>query len=265
MRNDALYPAFVTMIFLAAASAGCGSGDDGLALPYMPNETMIIGPEGTDVEGTPSGDDCIQVVDGECVQPQDECGDGAYADVLLDSDGEVIETVCLPIEPDTVLVEVEDGVATVPDNEAVVDLGYGFDGDVRVEGTGGVLYGDSPDETVIDGNLELRGSETLVRGVTVTGDVDFKGNAAEFYYCVVHGDVVLTGNSNLVSNCVIFGSILGSGNEDELISNYVTGEIRVGGEARECRDNHRFEDADEDGVLDEEEIDEAEPIDCEKR
>ena len=54
-----------------------------------------------------------------------------------------------------------------------------LDADVVVEGNRGVIYGDSPAEAVIDGDLTFRGNESTVRGVTITGDVTFDGNLAD--------------------------------------------------------------------------------------
>jgi hypothetical protein len=136
-------------------------------------------------------------------------------------------------------------------------------GNLTVEGNRGVIYGDSPAETVIDGDLELRGNESIVRGLTVTGDVEFDGNTAELYYCVILGDVVLKGNENFVSNCTIFGSVRSSGNEDRVVNNLVQGEITFSGDPEECQANLHFEDRDDDGVLDEAEAEAATPLDCE--
>jgi hypothetical protein len=256
-----MFPAAVAAVLASA----CGD-DDGPAsrLPYDPDETVIIGADGTEFHNSPSGTGCIELASGGCVRPQEPCGEGTYADVLLDSGGDVNEIVCLPVESDTLIIDVEDGVATVPGNGAVVILDdRDLLSDVRVDGNRATIYGDSPAEAVIEGELTLRGNESTVRGVTVTGDVTFDGNAAELYYCVVYGDIILRGNENFISNCTIFGSIVGSGNQDRVISNFVQGSIRFDGPVDECRDNQRFTDNDGDLFLDEAEAVAAEPADCE--
>jgi len=248
MRKTRLRTAHLCLLagVLPAVLAGCGDDDDdGTVFPYRPNETVVIGPAGDVTERTPDGDACIDLPSGDCARPQRDCGNGARADVLLDGEGGLIDTICLPGEVEIGLVYVEDGKAVVPDNGAVVILGrQDLLGDLVVEGNESVIYGESPAETVLDGDLELRGNESIVRGVTVTGDVAFDGNSAQLYHCVVFGDVVLKGNENFISNCTIFGSIHGSGNEDRVIHNYVQRTIEFSGAPAECRDNLLFEDAD---------------------
>lgn len=255
-------------ISVAALLSACGD-DDGASrsrLPYDADKTILIGADGTDVQSTPSGTACIDLTNGECVQPQRECGEDAYADVLLDSQGEVIDVVCLPTNATTPIVAVEDGSATLTDDGAVVILDPADrQGSIVVKGNEAILYGDSPAKTVIDGDLTLQGNESTVRGVTVTGDLKFEGNSAELYYCVIHGDVVLKGNNNFISNCTIFGSIIGSGNDDEIVSNYVDGSITLGGSPDECRDNRIFTDADKDMSLDAAEATAAKPLECRKK
>jgi hypothetical protein len=239
----------------------------GRGLPYRPATTVVIGADSnSEVYGTPAGDACVELDGNQCLRPQRECGPGAYADVLLDHDGNVVEVVCLPVEDTTPIVDVRGGVARIPDNGAVVRLdGPARRGDITVQGNTAVVYGDSPAKVVIDGDLMLRGNTSTVRGVTITGNVEFEGNTAALYYCVVYGDVILRGNENLVSNCVIHGSIRSSGNEDRLIANYLTGAIRVEGAPDECRDNRLFTDTDRDRILDDAERTDARPLECEKK
>jgi hypothetical protein len=242
----------------------CGDNGVGSRFPYVPGETVLISRSGDEVERTPSGDACIELDDGDCIRPQEDCDADDHADVLLDADGKHIVTICLPDERDIGLIYADDGTAVIPDNGAVVILDDAeLDGDVVVEGNRGIIYGDSPELTTLDGNLDLRGNETVVRGVTVTGDVEFHGNKAELYYCVVYGDVVLKGNENFISNCTIFGSIIGSGNEDTVINTFVQGEITFSGAPDQCRDNLRFEDSDRDLLIDDKELADAERVACE--
>jgi hypothetical protein len=254
-------------VVLCVALSGCDDDDDAAGpgrFPYEADKTEVIGGDSRDVHDTPAGDECIELDGVACVKPQDECGDDATADVLLDSNGEVIEIVCLPDEEGVVIIDAEDGEVVLDDDGAVVIVeDEDLDGNVVVEGNSAVIYGDSPEETVIEGNLNLKGNEAIVRGLTVTGDVTFEGNESQFYYCVVHGDVVLKGNKNFVSNCTVFGSIRSSGNEDDVISNLVEGTIELGGAPRECRDNRHFVDENDNNVVDPDELDAATPLDCE--
>jgi len=58
-------------------------------------------------------------------------------------------------------------------------------------------------------------------------------------------------------------SIIGSGNDDRVFSNFVAGSVGFSGDFEECRDNLRFEDTDEDGLLDEAEAEAGEALTCE--
>ncbi len=244
--------------------SACGPDDvSSSRAPYNDNETAVIVGDDVTISETPDGDACIELEGGMCITPQEECGEDARVDVFLDDDGEVIEIVCYPTQGEATLVETEDGTVSVGDNGAVVildeeDLG----GDLVVEGNRGVIYGDSPEETVIAGNVNLKGNESTVRGVRIQGDAVFEGNNARLLYCVIEGDVIFKGNDNLITNCTVFGEIRGDGNEDEIVANNVQGAITIGGQPARCDDNRAFVDSDDDFVLSDEEFDASTPLDC---
>lgn len=95
MLATRLHAACFALVLTVVASA-CGDDDAPSRFPYDPDETVIVGAEGAQVQNAPSGDACIEIASGACVQPQNQCGEGAYADVLLDSTGDVNQSFAFP-------------------------------------------------------------------------------------------------------------------------------------------------------------------------
>src|SRR5687768_11101409 len=126
----------IWLLLPLTALVACGDDDDaGTVFPYRPGETIVVGPPGDVTERKPGSGACIKLANGECVQPEHDCPAGAHADVLLDSQGRLIEAICLPDEADVGLVYVEDGEVVVPDDGAVVILGdQDLAGNLTVEG-----------------------------------------------------------------------------------------------------------------------------------
>ncbi len=95
--------AMATATGLLLCFAAC-SGTPPSNLPYDPEQTRVISPDGeVEVVPTPSGGDCLVLADGPrtaCIPPQTQCDVGWSADVILDSAGNVLETICLPTEDD---------------------------------------------------------------------------------------------------------------------------------------------------------------------
>lgn len=257
-------PMRASLILISSLILSCSSNDSTAPTrPYEDDKTVLITPDGVTTSQTPNGDGCIETEKEACIKPQEKCGDEGHADVILDGDGRVVEIVCYPLEEDTVFVEAEDGSVTVEDNGAVILLEEEtLEGDLTVEGNSATLYGQSPEETVIEGQVAMEGNQAIVRGVWIKGDAVFEGNGATLIYCVVEGDVILKGNGNVVSNCTIFGAIVVDTNANRIISNFVQGGIDLGGSSNECEDNHKFNDADGDLQLSEDERGELEPIKC---
>ncbi len=246
---------------LVLALGACGDGE--LLYPYDNNTTVVIGPDGTSTAETPTGADCVDPMATNCIRPQETCGEGATADVLVDSEGAIIDVICYPEDDGGTPATVVDGQLVFSDNNVVAVFQPGeLDGGVTIQGNNGVIYGGGPDDTTINGDVTLKGNNTIVRGIRVVGNVTFEGNNVKLFHCEVTGDVVIRGNNAFVSNCVVFGSIIYEGNNAQVITNLMEGGITFSGENNECRDNRFFRDSNSDQTLQSDERAAAEPLNC---
>lgn len=78
-----------------------------------------------------------------------------------------------------------------------VDRGH-FRGDLLLAGTGVTKEGEGRGETVIDGNVEVRGEGWVLRGMTITGDVTVRGDRNDLSGCEVLGRVDARGAGNVL-------------------------------------------------------------------
>lgn len=68
-------------------------------------------------------------------------------------------------------------------------------GDLKIEGSNVVLFGATDVPVVIEGNVEVRGSNVRLRGVTITGNLSVFGNGFGMSFSVVRGATQLNGQS----------------------------------------------------------------------
>jgi hypothetical protein len=251
------------------ACGGDGKTTRANPYPYDPDETTIIGAGGDpDVVATPDGDDCVQVREFVCVAPQDECGADAKADVIVDSDGNVIDTICYPtsgasvenISADAVPVEkTQNNSVVVLDG---VDDGNDIEGDLSVDANNVVIYGESPDVSVIGGDLTITKNNAIIRGVRITGDVTIEFNNASFVFCVIEGNLTILGNNTTIAGCEVWGDVtLADSGNTILVSNAFADPGPFSAQGLICNDNVNFVDEDENGVIDEGELGDA--VTCE--
>lgn len=248
-------------LVLALASAGCDSDGRKAALPWSGQRTQVVDAKGEITEVAPSAE-CVQVEDA-CYEPEEKCGKEA-ADIVLGSDGQLLDYVCYPGEETLSVEEVEsrDGNIAQNQNDAVIlldalDDGADIEGNVAIDANNVVLYGEDPKAAVVSGDLELDGNNILVRGVTIEGDADVKANNVTLALCVIEGDVVLSGNNTQLLGCEVWGNVTVSGMNAKLLGNRVVGTLTVSGMNAECEDNRKFVDADQDGVVDDGELSDA--------
>lgn len=89
------------------------------------------------------------------------------------------------------------------------------EGNLVIEGTDVILYGDSFDgePVVVDGSIEVRGGNVRIRGVTITGDLVVYGNNFGMSFSVVHGSTQLNGQAiSFLGNVFCQGAVLPSTN-----------------------------------------------------
>lgn len=244
IRNAAARRSLVAMAALALSGlVGCGS----VGFPGGDNRTVIIGPDGTVVSGTPSGNDCLTLPSGECIRPQQQCGTGAHAEVVIGTDGKVQDIVCYPDKADSYTVVSNQPTATV-DNKGILVLDGSVDGpdvagNLTVAGNNAIVYGQGPGASVVGGNVDVVYNNGIVRGITVLGDVTFIGNDSTFYYCVIYGNVTIQSNNNVLSACDIYGNVRVIGNNNELRALRIQGTVTVQGGGTVCSADVRFTDA----------------------
>jgi hypothetical protein len=82
-------------------------------------------------------------------------------------------------------------------SRTLVDRGY-FRGDLQLAGAGLKKEGAGPDESVIDGHLEVRGDGWVLTGLTITGDVVVRGEGNDLSGCQVLGRLDARGSGNVL-------------------------------------------------------------------
>ncbi|QDG52386.1 hypothetical protein FIV42_17050 [Persicimonas caeni] len=256
----------IGMAILLVVGAGCGD-DTGTARPAGVGQTVVTGNGETAIYDTPTGDDCIEI-GSQCVSPQDECGDDARVDVIVDDSGEYVDTVCYPGDEIThdehkgSIKSDEDGTVVVLDGK---DDGADITDNVEFKGNDGVLYGQGEDVSVVRGNVKVIGNNAAIRGVRIEGSVDLEGNDGRLTNCVIEGNLHIKGNGNMVTNCIVFGDLkagYADAQDTTLIGNYVQKDFRAEHETTVCSGNFEFSDKNENVQLDASEADDADAVSC---
>ncbi len=258
----------------ALGGFGCDSGDARSGgLPWDEGKVQVVGADGevTSV-ALPRGDECLVVKPGEefadadnCVKPQEQC-QGAAAEVLVDAQGKVIETLCYPGGATVSVTELAENGGELPQNQngAVIVLdsepGVDFQGDILLDGNNVILYGGDPDNAVVDGSLVVEGNNTIVRGVRITGDVDVRKNNSVFFHCVIEGDLIIQANNTVLAGCDVYGKITVAGNNTKLVGNRFVQAPEITARNTYCEANVRAVDENENGVLEPDEL--GDPLDC---
>jgi hypothetical protein len=235
-----------------------------------PGETPIL-------VGAPGGGEvCIN--DSLCtVPPVDEsewCDrEGGPVDLIY-VDGELVDTICYPPadDPERPLEEITGATGDVDVAQNANKTTVVFDeatngvpiaGDITVDGNNVAIYGNGPDNTIIDGNVALDGNNARLRGVTITGDLILSKNNVAIVLSRIMGNVrleTMSTNNSVFAENEIFGSFTSDSNGNLFVGNAVLGEFTHTGNGNTCDRNYAFADDDADGVIDDEEV--GEPLSC---
>jgi hypothetical protein len=253
----------VGALLFAHALTGCGGeseSDVGTKTPYDPNYTVVYGdPSGGGGEfRTPDGTDCIQVA-GSCIRPQEACGDNGTADVIVDEQGNVLDTICYgqEVTVDAVPIDVVD-TATAGNNTVLVidgaDDGDDVTGDVVIEGNNAIVYGEGPDTSIIGGSLDIQKNNAIIRGVRIRGDVTIDKNDTKMVYCVIEGDLTIAMNNTTIADCEVWGTVTIGMNNSVLAQNRFNGIDSVSAANAQCVGNERFDDLNMDFVVTDDEV-----------
>lgn len=253
MRTFVISTALVSAVVVACG--GASPSELGTPFTGAADRTVVVGDGKGTVLATPTGSDCVNV-GSTCVKPQDKCGPGARADIIVDPNGNVVEIVCYPPLADaTAPTESTGNVELGKDNKAVVTLdgvadGVDIVGNVASAGNNVTVYGQGPGVSVIGGSVTAEGNNFSLRGVTVQKNVEVRGNNATAVLCEVFGDFLVEGNNAVIAECTIFGKLTIRGNNAKLVANKVAGGIVVEGKETVCSANVAFVDTNENRVLD---------------
>ena len=263
------------LVALSTLAGSCGDDDpQGQRLPWAPEQTTVIqnGGAAETIDALPS-DRCISGPDfppETCLEESvvDRCERGeTTTEVVVDAEGQVLDVVCIPPEVEAVeaIDLVDNEIDQTANSTALVFEGEdkNFMGDLTVDGNSVVLYGESPEEATIDGTLTLEGNNSVVRGVTITGDLVIAKNNPIVVYCIVLGDVRLEANNARISGCDIWGDVIVTGNNQQLHGNRIGGRLMLSGQNTECSGNVAFSDSNENGTLEESEVDDA--LHCDRK
>ncbi len=243
-------------LLFVVLSIACGGASTPVDDPFTgaPERTVVVGDGKRAVFVTPSGSDCVQIGT-QCVRPQDKCGPGARADVIVDSKGKVLEIVCYPPAPSAPPVESTGDIDLGKDNKATVTLdgqadGADIAGDVRSRGNNVTIYGQGPGVSLIGGSVVADGNNFSMRGVTVQRNVTVKGNNATLVLCVIEGDLLIEGNNAVMAECTVLGKVTIKGNNAVLVANRIAGGLSVDGKEAVCDGNLQFTDGNANRVAD---------------
>lgn len=260
-------------VILALTGLGCSSDTTNRsgAFPWDEGQVQVVGAdrEVTDV-AIPEGDGCLRIGEefsdpANCIKPQEEC-EGRSADVLLDAEGKVLDTLCYP-KGDTITVAelaANDGDVAQNQNNAVIVLDSNPDvdlvGNLSVDANNVIIFGADPATSVVDGDLTIDGNNAVVRGVTLTGNVTVAKNNATFFFCVIEGDLTISANDTVIAGCDVLGKLTITGNNTKLVGNHFVNAPEIKGKNTKCEGNFEAADADGDGVLEAGEI--GAPLSC---
>ena len=82
-------------------------------------------------------------------------------------------------------------------HDTQVPRGY-FNGDVKFQGNGLVRSGEGPGNSVIDGDVEIRGNGWCLENMTITGELKVRGNNNQFNNVQIFGDIDVSGQGNTI-------------------------------------------------------------------
>jgi hypothetical protein len=220
------------------ACAESSSGSKGPAsTPYQLGQALVIG-DGTSAEVTNVDDGCDSAA---CQAVRERCGDDAYADVVVDAQGNVLDVLCFRGNADVQEIgEATVASASAGNNTVIVldgvDDGTDVTGTVTLTGNNAVLYGEGPGVSEV-GALSIEKNNAIVRGVSILGDVTIEKNNAQLSFCEIHGDLTILGNNTTLAECTVHGQVRIDGVNTVLVNNRFATERELAGKNLTCNGN----------------------------
>jgi len=234
--------ATILPLFCLFACAEGSSGNKGAAsTPYQLGQALVIGEESS-AELTNVDDSCDSEA---CQAVRERCGDDAYADVVVDSEGHVLDVLCFRGNADVQELGEEAVASASAGNNTVIvldgaDDGADVTGTVTLAGNNAVLYGQGADVSEV-GALSIEKNNAIVRGVSILGDVTIEKNNAQLSFCEIHGDLTILGNNTTLAECTVHGQVRIDGVNTVLVNNRFATERELSGKNLTCNGNVAFE------------------------
>lgn len=225
-------------------------GGNATSMPYQVGQALVIGSaEGAELVNVDANCDTAT-----CDAVRERCGDSAYADVVVDAEGNVLDVLCF--RGNATLQELgEDSVATASAGNGTVLVfdgeadGADVTGDVVLTGNNAVVYGQGADVSEIGGNLAIDKNNAVVRGVTIRGNVSIDKNNAQLSFTEIFGNLTIDGNNTTLAECIVHGEVQINGVNTVLVQNRFEGARILSGKNLTCNGNVGFE-SDADGSAD---------------
>jgi len=240
MRTTIAYMS--ALVCLCACAKSGSSGERAADMPYRLGQALVIG-ENEGGELVSVDESCDSAA---CQAVRERCGDQAYADVVVDESGNVLDVLCFRANAQVREVG-EDPVpeAQLGNNSVLVldDTADGADvtGDVVLTGNNATIYGQGADVSVIGGDLDIDKNNAVVRGVSIAGDVFIEKNNAQLSFTEIHGDLRIEGNNVTLAKCVVFGDVIINGVNTVLVQNRFATARSITGKNLTCNGNVGFD------------------------
>jgi len=245
----------------ALLALACSSSKAEPILPYPVGQAMVF--------GTPRGG-VMMPVDASCdsdvcVAVRERCGGEAYAEVIIDAPGELLDVMCYPggltirdigLGPFDTIGEESDTVFVFDAHDDGADML----GEVIITGDDDVLYGAGAAVSVLGEGLRVDGERVVVRGMTIRGDVTIDRNDAKLSLVQINGDLNINGNGVTLSESIVHGEIHLVGSGTVLSRNLLEGTAELSASDLRCHQNQRFDDVDADRYIDDAEL--GGEVDC---
>lgn len=240
---------------LLGALGACNDATSEPPVPYALGQALVVGDD--DRERRIDLDETCD--DAECEAVRERCGGRAYADVVLDENGSIADVLCYRGNVHVVEIDEDGAPSAEAGNNTVlvldgIDDGADVSGDVTISGNNAIVYGEGADVSVIGGSLIIEKNNAIARGVSIGGDVSIDKNNAQLAFVTIDGDLTINGNNVTLVESVVYGTVTISGNNAVLVGNQLQGVDSLSAKNLVCNDNQRFDDADDDHVIDELEI-----------
>jgi hypothetical protein len=231
--------------------SACSSSDSESVTPFPIGQAMVFGADGGPTTVNLGGD-CDSDV---CQEVEQHCGGDAFADVVLTKRGNVADVMCYRGDLDVLELGAAPRDSWLDQKDTVflldsLDDGADILGDVVIGEDNVVLYGAGAEVSVIGGKLSIDAVRTVVRGVSIHGDVTIDRSDAKLSLVEIFGDLTINGNHATLSESVVHGAVHLVGNDVVLVRNLLQSTASLSATHLTCNLNQRFDDLDDDDVID---------------